>query len=103
MSDSTILERELPVAGKEASWPRTVARFAIGAGAFAALTALAAQPEVRLPLTPVPLTLQVVSVLLAGYFLGPAAAFASQAGYLAAGAAGLPVFAGGASGVVHLF
>ncbi len=65
--------------------------------AFALLAALAAQIRVPLPFTPVPVTLQVFVVLLAGYALGAAPAMASMLLYLAMGAAGLPVFSGGAS------
>jgi biotin transport system substrate-specific component len=63
--------------------------------AFAALTALSARVQVRLPFTPVPVTGQVFCVLLAGAVLGPRLGFVSQVQYLAAGAAGLPVFAHG--------
>lgn len=69
---------------------------------FGLLTALLAQVEVRLPFTPVPLTGQTLAVLLSGAVLGSRRAFASQVVYLAAGMAGLPVFAGGASSSVHL-
>lgn len=71
------------------------ARWAAGVVGFALLTALGARVAVPLPGTPVPFTFQVLAVLLAGYLLGPTAGAASQALYLAAGAAGLPVFAAG--------
>lgn len=77
------------------------ARRAIGVGAFAVLTALGARVAVPLPGTPVPFTFQVVAVLLAGWMLGPRLAAASQGAYLAAGAAGLPVFAAG-GGLAYL-
>jgi len=57
------------------------------------LTAAAAQVSVPLPFTPVPFTLQPMIVLLGGAVLGPRLGFASQILYLAAGLAGLPVFA----------
>jgi biotin transport system substrate-specific component len=60
---------------------------------FAALTAAAAQISVPLPFTQVPLTFQPTVVLLSGLVLGPRLGAASQALYLAAGVAGLPVFA----------
>jgi biotin transport system substrate-specific component len=69
---------------------------------FGLLTALLAQVEIRLPFTPVPLTGQTFAVLLSGAVLGSRRAFGSQMVYLAAGAAGLPVFAGGASSFLHL-
>jgi biotin transport system substrate-specific component len=64
---------------------------------FSLLTALMAQIEIPLPYTPVPLTGQTFAVLLSGAVLGCRRGFLSQAAYLAAGAAGMPVFAGGAS------
>jgi biotin transport system substrate-specific component len=62
------------------------------ATAFAALTALGARLQFRLPFTQVPVTGQVFCVLLAGCALGARLGFVSQFEYLAAGAAGLPVF-----------
>lgn len=63
---------------------------------MAALTALAAQ--MTLPLWPVPFTLQTFAVLASGLLLGTRRGAAAQAAYLLAGAAGLPVFAGGRGG-----
>ena len=57
------------------------------------LTAAAAQISIPLPFTPVPLTLQPMIVLLGAAALGSRLGFASQMLYLAAGVAGLPVFA----------
>ena len=59
----------------------------------AALTAAAAQVSVPLPFTPVPFTFQPMVVLLGGAVLGPELGMLSQVLYLAAGLAGLPVFA----------
>ena len=59
----------------------------------AALTAAASQISVPLPFTPVPFTLQPMIVLLGGAALGPRLGLSSQVLYLAAGLAGLPVFA----------
>jgi biotin transport system substrate-specific component len=67
---------------------------------FAAATALGARVEI--PHLPVPYTLQTFVVLLAGAFLGARNGAISQLVYLAAGATGLPVFAGGALGVASL-
>lgn len=64
----------------------------------AALVALLAQ--VSVPLQPVPLTLQTLGVLLVGAALGVRKGALALLTYLAAGAAGLPVFAGGAAGVL---
>src|SRR3990167_626112 len=59
----------------------------------AALTAAASQVSVPLPFTPVPFTLQPMIVLLGGAALGSRLGLSSQVLYLAAGIAGLPVFA----------
>jgi biotin transport system substrate-specific component len=59
----------------------------------AALTAAAAQISIPLPFTVVPFTFQPMVVLLGGLALGAPLALASQVVYLAAGIAGLPVFA----------
>ncbi len=62
---------------------------------FAALTALAARVTINLPFTPVPLTLQVLVVLLAGLTLGARDGALSQIVYVAAISAGLPLDARG--------
>ena len=75
---------------------RTDMRGAIRAASvvlLAVLTAAAAQVSVPLPFTPVPFTLQPMVVLLGGAALGSRLGMASQVLYLAAGIAGLPVFA----------
>jgi biotin transport system substrate-specific component len=61
------------------------------------LTAAAAQISVPLPLTTVPLTLQPMVVLVGSLVLGSRLGAASQILYLAAGIAGLPVFAASAT------
>jgi biotin transport system substrate-specific component len=60
-------------------------------GAFAALAALSARVTINLPFTPVPVTLQVLVVLLAGLTLGPRDGALSLLAYLAAITAGLPL------------
>ena len=62
--------------------------------AFAAFTAVGAQLAVRLPFTPVPVTMQTLFVVLAGITLGPRDGFYAMVSYLAVGLAGAPVFAG---------
>lgn len=73
------------------------------AGLFTALTAVVAQFKFALPMTTVPLTLQVLVVLLTGGLLGPWWGAAAMAVYGLLGAFGLPVYAGGASGLGVLF
>ncbi|HEV2177999.1 MAG TPA: biotin transporter BioY [Terriglobia bacterium] len=69
---------------------------------FSLLTALLAQVRIPLPFTPVPLTGQTFGVLLAGAVLGSRRGFICQTLYLAAGAGGLPVFAGGAFSLAYM-
>src|SRR4051812_42269768 len=66
------------------------------------LVALAAQVVVPVPFTPVPMTLQPLAVLAVGGLLGAAAGVSALILYIALGALGLPVFAAGGSGVLHL-
>jgi len=65
-------------------------------------TGLLAQAEVRLPFTPVPVTLQPLAVFLVGAALGSRRGALAMLAYLVEGAAGLPFFAGGAAGLHHL-
>jgi biotin transport system substrate-specific component len=68
---------------------------AAGAGVVAA----AAQVAIYLPGTPVPVTLQTFGVLVVGMVLGPWRGASALLAYLAAGAAGAPVFAGAQAGL----
>ncbi|GAA0303657.1 biotin transporter BioY [Halarchaeum salinum] len=74
----------------------------VRAALFAALTGVFSYVSVQLPISPVPYTMQVLGVFLAGIFLGPRWGFASLALYVVAGAVGAPVYAYGASGVGQL-
>ncbi len=67
---------------------------------FSAFVALTAQVEI--PLWPVPLTLQTLGVLFTGAVLGSRRGALALLLYLTEGALGLPVFAGGASGVGYV-
>jgi len=74
----------------------------IGASLFVALCARITIP--LLPLTPVPLTVQNLGVLLVGLLLGSRRGFVALALYLLEGAVGLPVFnPTGAGGLAQLF
>jgi biotin transport system substrate-specific component len=64
----------------------------------AGFVGLMAQIIVPLPWTPVPVTGQTLAVLCVGAAFGPVRALSSMILYLAAGVAGLPWFADGASG-----
>lgn len=82
--------------------PSRPGRIAIAIGAFVVATALSAYVVVPVPWSPVPVTLQPLIVLLAGLLLGPRWGSAAMAAYVAVGAAGAPVFAGGGAGLPHL-
>jgi len=86
------------------SGSREGVRSAFGVIGFAVALAAASQVAIPVPGTPVPFTLQPLVVVLAGLWLGPAAAVASMVLYVAVGAAGIPVFAPmGAPGIARLF
>ncbi len=82
------------------SWP--FIRRAAWVVLFAVLVAVGGHVRIPIPGNPVPLTLQVVFVLMAGAFLPPLAAATSMTLFLLAGVAGAPVFAGSGSGLVYL-
>lgn len=69
---------------------------------FTALTALGARIRLDLPFTPVPITLQVLAVLLSGLVLGAREGAASQLAYVLAITAGAPLDAGGLGTAVWL-
>jgi biotin transport system substrate-specific component len=68
-----------------------------------ALIAIAAQVSIRLPFTPVPMTLQPLAVIFIGAALGSARGSAAAALYLLEGLSGLPVGASGNGGPLWLF
>ena len=68
----------------------------------AAMISVLAQVRIPLPFTPVPITGQTLGVLLVGAAYGPVLGVSTIALYLAWGAVGIPVFAGGAEGVAVL-
>jgi len=75
---------------------RTSTDLALIAG-FAALIAVSS--VLAIPIGAVPITLQTFAVLLAGAVLGASRGFLAVLLYLAIGAIGLPVFAGGTAGL----
>lgn len=66
------------------------------------IIALLAQIRIYLPFTPVPITGQTFGVLLIAMALGARRGSAAILLYLLQGLAGLPVFAGGKTGIAHL-
>src|SRR3989475_7830492 len=67
---------------------------------FSLLTALAAQ--IVIPIGPIPITGQTFAVLLTGALLGSRLGAITMIVYLIEGASGLPFFAGGSGGLLHL-
>jgi biotin transport system substrate-specific component len=57
---------------------------------------------ISVPMVPVPVTMQTFGFLVLGAMCGWRLAFSASIVYLAEGALGLPVFAGGAAGAHHL-
>ncbi len=85
----------------DAAWPqRSLIRsvlLILGGSLFIALLA-----QVEIPLFPVPITGQTLGVLLIGALFGRRLGALTVLTYLAYGAAGLPVFAGGSAGAAVL-
>lgn len=99
MSDAARLQRPAPVVLADLVPGALVRDLLLVAGA-ATFVGLLAQVSVHLPFTPVPITGQTLGVLLAGTALGWRRGTAAMALYAVAGVAGVPWFAGHASGYV---
>lgn len=78
-------------------------KFLIFSSLFAILIAIGSYIYLPLPFTPVPMTFQLFFVLLSGILLGPIYGVLSVLIYIILGVLGLPVFAGGGSGLGYLF
>ncbi len=91
MSNSTATNVDL--VGEETTL--NIARAAL----FAALMGAFAYVAFPSPLSPTPVTLQVLGVFLAGLLLGPLWGGAAMVLYLLAGAVGAPIFSGGSAGL----
>ena len=70
----------------------------LGVALFAVLTAISARVSVPVAFSPIPLTLQVLVVVLSGFVLGPWGALMAQVIYLQAILLGAPVTAAGVGG-----
>ncbi len=78
-------------------------KFLIFSSLFAILIAIGSYIYLPLPFTPIPITFQLFFVLLSGILLGPIYGTLSVLIYIILGIIGLPVFAGGGSGLGYLF
>ena len=78
-------------------------RKSVGVASFVLGASLSAQVAVPLPMTPVPMTLQPLFVVLAGAMLGPRLGALSMGLYVMLGMLGAPVFSNGAAGLAWLF
>jgi biotin transport system substrate-specific component len=92
----TRLTYTLLIASHAREWPARLA--VVAAGSWL----LAASSWIEAPMWPVPMTAQTYAVLLIGAVCGARLAALTVAAYLVQGALGLPMFAGGAAGVLHL-
>lgn len=79
-----------------------VVRQAVPVGLATLVVALSAQVAVPVPFSPVPMTLQPLAVLVVGGLLGATSGVAALVFYLLLGVLGLPVFASGGAGALHL-
>ncbi|EHI49187.1 hypothetical protein HIMB100_00007560 [SAR116 cluster alpha proteobacterium HIMB100] len=68
---------------------------------IAGIAVLAVSAHIKIPFYPVPVTMQTLAVLAIGMTYGTRLGGATVLGYLGAGAAGAPVFAGGA-GIAYM-
>lgn len=87
----TVQSRSFDIAGAGARWAEAIAQVLLGAY----LIAVSAHVRVVLPVSPVPITGQTLVVLLLGALLGAHRGLLSVGLYLAGGAVGVPLFAGG--------
>ncbi|MGI5863730.1 MAG: biotin transporter BioY [Myxococcales bacterium] len=87
----------------DALLPRRTAMLEAGLVVFFGLViGLSSLVAIPLPFTPVPLTLQTMTVLLAGLLLGSRLGALSVIAYIGQGLVGMPVFASGAWGLARL-
>ena len=95
-------DADSPAVGRASTIQTRVLRRVIAAGLGALVVALSAQVVVPVLFSPVPMTLQPLAVLTVGGLLGSAGGVSALLLYIVLGALGLPVFAGGGSGILHL-
>ena len=100
---STVAISAPPAVLADAVIPAATWRDAVVVLGGALLVALAAQIQIPLPFTPVPLSGQTFAVSLVGASLGSRRGALSLVVYLLIGALGAPFYAGGTGGVATLF
>ncbi len=99
-SGTTLADYLVPTRSENRS--RALLRDGLLVVGFSIFLALCAQVSFYLPFTPVPITLQTLAVLLTGAALGSKRGALAMLVYLAEGAIGLRVFAGGVGGFLGL-
>ena len=77
-------------------------RRAFAVGVAALVVAASAQVTVPVPMSPVPMTLQPLAVIAVGGLLGAGLGTLALLLYIGLGLLGLPVFAGGSGGLLHV-
>lgn len=77
---------------------QAIRRFTLAA-ALAALTGVLAQISIPIPLSPAPISFQVIPVYFAGILLGPVWGAGSVLLYIVAGALGAPIFSNASAGL----
>lgn len=101
MANTYIISKVWETSNKELIINKSL-RKAMGVIIFVILTTIGAFVRIPLPFTPVPITLQVFFVLLAGAVLGRKMGTLSQLSYYLIGGLGLPIFTGASGGFAHL-
>lgn len=94
MINSQVLLRTV----KNSSWIKDVS-LVIGASI---LMALSAQVKIPLPFTPIPISMQSLTILYLAMLLGSKRGALAVLTYLAQGACGLPVFSGTGTGLLYM-
>lgn len=96
----TIQELDVPVRPDRRFAARDLAQVAIFAALIAAFGLI---PGINVGVTPVPIVLQTLGVMLAGAVLGPRKGTAAVAVFLVLVAAGLPLLSGGRGGIHYFY
>ena len=95
-------ERAMAPVVSEAALPGLSRRVREAGLVVLGIALLAAAAKVAVPMWPVPITMTTFAVLTVGAVYGPGLGLVTILGYVALGAAGVPLFAGDSAGVAYL-